>query len=56
MKELMQCQKTLKVMDRKADLLGFGNLLNAAAELNIDSTPMEGFNPVQFNEILGLIN
>jgi nitroreductase len=40
----------------KQTYLVLGNLLNAAAELNIDSTPMEGFNPVQFNEILGLIN
>jgi nitroreductase len=32
--------------------LGFG--LEMAAELKIDSTPMEGFNPAQFDEILGL--
>ena len=30
------------------------NLLNAAAELRIDATPMEGFVPEQVNEILGL--
>jgi nitroreductase len=28
--------------------------LNAAAALKIDATPMEGFEPLQFNEILGL--
>jgi nitroreductase len=28
--------------------------LNAAAELKIDVTPMEGFEPAAFNEILGL--
>ncbi|UQD56599.1 NAD(P)H-dependent oxidoreductase [Flavobacterium sp. K5-23] len=38
----------------KQTYLALGNLLNAAAELNIDSTPMEGFNASQFNEILGL--
>jgi nitroreductase len=38
----------------KQTYLALGNLLNAAAELNIDSTPMEGFNPAKFNEILGL--
>jgi nitroreductase len=38
----------------KQTYLALGNLLNAAAELNIDSTPMEGFIPAQFNEILGL--
>ena len=32
--------------------LGFG--LAAAAELNVDASPMGGFNPAQFDEILGL--
>jgi nitroreductase len=31
-----------------------GNLLQAAAELKIDSCPMEGFDNEQYNEILGL--
>jgi nitroreductase len=34
--------------------LALGNLLNAAAELKIDVTPMEGFEPAKYNEILGL--
>jgi nitroreductase len=34
--------------------LALGNLLNAAASLKIDVTPMEGFEPEQFNAILGL--
>jgi len=38
----------------KQTYLALGNLLNAAAELKIDVTPMEGFDPAQFNEILGL--
>lgn len=38
----------------KQTYLALGNLLNAAAELNIDVTPMEGFDPAQFNQILGL--
>ena len=38
----------------KQTYLALGNLLNAAAELNIDATPMEGFIPAQVNEILGL--
>ncbi|GEM56681.1 NAD(P)H-dependent oxidoreductase [Flavobacterium branchiophilum NBRC 15030 = ATCC 35035] len=38
----------------KQTYLALGNLLNAAAELKIDVTPMEGFVPVQFNDILGL--
>ena len=38
----------------KQTYLALGNLLNAAAELHIDVTPMEGFVPVQVNEILGL--
>ncbi|MFV8357522.1 NAD(P)H-dependent oxidoreductase [Flavobacterium sp. XS1P32] len=38
----------------KQTYLALGNLLNAAAELKIDVTPMEGFVPVEVNEILGL--
>ena len=38
----------------KQTYLALGNLLNAAAELKIDVTPMEGFNPAQVNEILAL--
>ncbi|CAM3064434.1 NAD(P)H-dependent oxidoreductase [Flavobacterium frigoris] len=38
----------------KQTYLAMGNLLNAAAELKIDVTPMEGFVPEQVNEILGL--
>ena len=38
----------------KQTYLALGNLLNAAAELHIDVTPMEGFVPEQYNEILGL--
>ncbi len=38
----------------KQAYIGLGTGLAAAAELRIDSTPMEGFNPVQFDEVLGL--
>ena len=38
----------------KQTYLALGNLLNAAAELKIDVTPIEGFLPEQYNEILGL--
>ncbi len=38
----------------KQTYLALGNLLNAAAELKIDVTPMEGFEPTKYNEILGL--
>ena len=43
-----------KVWTAKQTYLALGNLLNAAAELQIDTTPMEGFIPEQVNEILGL--
>ena len=36
----------------KQAYLALGNLLNAAAELKIDVTPMEGFDPIIYNEIL----
>jgi nitroreductase len=39
---------------QKQTYLALGNLLNAAAELKIDVTPMEGFVPDQYDEILGL--
>ncbi len=42
------------VWTAKQTYLALGNLLNAAAELKIDVTPMEGFVPEQINEILGL--
>lgn len=38
----------------KQTYLALGNLLNAAAELKIDVTPMEGFEADKYNEILGL--
>ena len=38
----------------KQTYLALGNLLNAAAELKIDVTPMEGFVAERVNEILGL--
>ena len=42
------------VWTSKQTYLALGNLLNAAAELKIDVTPMEGFVPEQVNNILGL--
>ena len=38
----------------KQTYIALGNLLSAAAELKIDVTPMEGFVPEKYNEILGL--
>lgn len=38
----------------KQTYLALGNLLNAAAELQIDTTPMEGFEAEKVNKILGL--
>jgi nitroreductase len=42
------------VWTSKQTYIALTNLLNAAAELNIDVTPMEGFEPEKVNEILGL--
>ena len=47
-------EETRNIWSSKQTYLALGNLLNAAAELKIDVTPMEGFNPAQVNEILGL--
>jgi nitroreductase len=45
---------TKAIWTSKQAYLAMGNLLNAAAELKIDATPMEGFEPEKYNEILGL--
>lgn len=42
------------VWTSKQTYLAMANLINAAAELKIDVTPMEGFEPEKYNEILGL--
>lgn len=42
------------VWTAKQTYLALGNLINAAAELKIDVTPMEGFEPEKYNEILQL--
>jgi nitroreductase len=39
-------------LDSKTNLFSFRKLIKRAAELKIDTTPMEGF--AQVNEILGL--
>ena len=44
----------VNIWNSKQTYLAMGNLLNAAAELKIDVTPMEGFEPAKVNEILGL--
>lgn len=38
----------------KQSYIVLANLLSAAAELRVDACPMEGFDPAQYNEILGL--
>ncbi len=38
----------------KQAYIGLGTGLIAAADLRIDATPMEGFNPARYDEILGL--
>jgi nitroreductase len=47
-------QEVKNTWTSKQTYIALSNLLNAAAELKIDVTPMEGFVPEQYNEILGL--
>ncbi|WP_367866210.1 NAD(P)H-dependent oxidoreductase [Pedobacter sp. WC2423] len=42
------------IWSSKQAYIGLGTALIAAAELKVDATPMEGFNPEAFNAILGL--
>lgn len=46
-------QEAKNIWTAKQTYIALGTLLTAAAELKIDATPMEGFNPAAFNEILG---
>ena len=45
---------TVETWNSRQAYLALGFLLETAALLNIDATPMEGFDAAQFNEILGL--
>ena len=47
-------EEVIPIWNAKQTYIALSNLLNAAAELKIDVTPMEGFVPAQYNEILGL--
>lgn len=47
-------EEVKSIWTSKQTYIALGNLMNAAAELKIDVTPMEGFVPAQYNEILGL--
>jgi len=42
------------IWNAKQAYIAFGIGLTAAAEVEVDATPMEGFVPAQYNEILGL--
>lgn len=44
----------IKSWTERQTYIALGNLLTACAELKIDACPMEGFEPSQYNEILGL--
>jgi nitroreductase len=44
----------IAIWTSKQTYLALGNLINAAADLKIDATPMEGFEPEKVNAILGL--
>ncbi|MDQ6787177.1 MAG: NAD(P)H-dependent oxidoreductase [Acidobacteriota bacterium] len=45
---------TIETWNSRQAYLALGFILETAAFLGIDATPMEGFNPAEFNRILGL--
>ncbi|MGB1218114.1 MAG: NAD(P)H-dependent oxidoreductase, partial [Saprospiraceae bacterium] len=47
-------QEEISGWNARQTYIALGNLLAAAAELGVDSCPMEGFDPVKYDEILGL--
>lgn len=51
---LKKSYEEINIWNQKQTYLALGNLLAAAAEIKVDVTPMEGFVPAQYNEILGL--
>jgi nitroreductase len=51
---LKKSSEEINIWNQKQTYLALGNLLAAAAEIRVDVTPMEGFVPAQYNEILGL--
>ncbi|WP_350287774.1 NAD(P)H-dependent oxidoreductase [uncultured Croceitalea sp.] len=53
--KLLDLPTTIKeVWTAKQVYIALGNVMQAAAELKIDTCPMEGFEPEKYNEILGL--
>jgi nitroreductase len=46
--------ETKGIWTAKQTYIALGNVLSAAADLKIDTCPMEGFDAVEFNKILGL--
>lgn len=48
--------ETKSMWTEKQTYIALGNLMQAAAELKIDTCPMEGFEANKYNEILGLDN
>lgn len=51
---LSRTKEDQNIWSAKQAYIALGTALAAAAELRIDSTPMEGFDSAQFDEILGL--
>ena len=49
-----QTEEAKKIWTAKQTYIALGTLLAAAGEMRIDACPMEGFNPQEFNRILGL--
>jgi len=46
--------KHLQEWTRRQVYIAMGNLMNAAALLQIDTTPMEGLDPAKYDDVLGL--
>jgi nitroreductase len=55
-KLLKLSDEEISIWTAKQSYLALANLINAAAELKIDVTPMEGFSAPEYNKILNLDN
>jgi nitroreductase len=48
--------KTVHEWSARQAYIALGNLMTCAAVLGVDACPMEGFNPVEYDRVLGLNN
>ena len=54
LKDTLSCDENIEAWTAKQSYIALGNMMTAAATLEIDSCPIEGFDKAQVEKILGL--